>query len=155
MSLPDTLANGFLPPGVHVARLDDVIERFGSVTPRRVVLADRLQELLRLAQAAQQLQRAFLFGSFVTDASFPRDLDVFLLMHEGFDREFQSLPSPQRNEFDYAQARLLFEADVFRATEAIGTEEPIAWLGVYQLSPEKVPRGIVEILWDDRNLGAI
>ena len=155
MSLPDTLANGFLPPGVHAARLDDIIERFGVVTPRRLVLADRLQELLRLAQATQQLQRAFLFGSFVTDASFPRDLDVLLLMHEGFDREFQSLPPPQRNVFDYEQARLLFEADVFWATEAIGAEELTAWLSVYQLSREMVPRGIVEILWDDRNLGAI
>ena len=44
MSLPDMLANGFLPPGVHAAKLDDVIERFGAVTPRRVVLADRLQD---------------------------------------------------------------------------------------------------------------
>jgi hypothetical protein len=155
MSLPDALANGFLPPGVHAARLDEIIERFGVVTPRRVVLVDRLQELLRLAQATRQLQRAFLFGSFVTDASFPRDLDVFLLMHEGFDREFQSLPPPQRNVFDYAQARLLFEADVFWATEAIGAEELTAWLSVYQLSREMVPRGIVEVLLDDRNRGAI
>jgi hypothetical protein len=155
MSLPDTLANGFLPPGVHAARLDDILERFGTVTPRRVVLADRLQELVRLAQATQQLQRVFLFGSFVTDASFPRDLDVFLLMHEGFDREFGSLPLPQRAVFDYEQARLVFEADIFWATEAIGAEELMAWLGVYQLSREMVPRGIVEILLDDRNLGAI
>jgi hypothetical protein len=28
MSLPDTLASGFLPPGVHVARIDAIIERF-------------------------------------------------------------------------------------------------------------------------------
>jgi Family of unknown function (DUF6932) len=149
MSLPETLANGFLPSGVHAARLDAIIERFGSVTPRRVVLADRLQELLRLAQATQQLQRAFLFGSFITDASFPRDLDVFLLMQEGFDREFRALPPLQREVFDYAQARLLFEADVFWATEAIGAKELMAWLSVYQLSREMVPRGIVEVLLDD------
>jgi hypothetical protein len=155
MSLPDTSANGFLPPGVHAARLDAILERFGAVTPRRVVLADRLQELLRLAQATQRLQRAFLFGSFVTNASFPRDLDVFLLMQARFDREFRSLPPQQRDVFDYTQARVLFEADVFWATEAIGAEELTAWLSVYQLSREMVPRGIVEVLLDDRNLGAI
>jgi hypothetical protein len=149
MSLPETLANGFLPPGVHAARLDAIIERFGAVTPRRIVLADRLQELLRLAQATQRLRRAFLFGSFVTDTAFPRDLDVFLLMQEGFDREFRFLPPPQREVFDYEQARLLFEADVFWATEAIGAEELMAWLSVYQLSREMVPRGIVEVLLDD------
>lgn len=149
MSLPETLANGFLPPGVHAARLDAIIARFGAVTPRRIVLADRLQELLRLAQATQRLQRAFLFGSFVTDAPFPRDLDVFLWMQEGFDREFRALLSPRREVFDYEQARLLFEADVFWATEAIGAEELRAWLSVYQLSREMVPRGIVEVLLDD------
>jgi hypothetical protein len=114
-----------------------------------VVLADRLQELLRLAQATQQLQRAFLFGSFVTDAAFPGDLDVFLLMQEGFDRGFRSLPPPQREVFDYEQARLMFEADVFWATEVIGAEELMAWVSVYQLSREMVPRGIVEVLLHD------
>jgi hypothetical protein len=76
-------------------------------------------------------------------------------MQAGFDQEFRSLPPPQREVFDYAQARLLFEADVFWATEAIGAEELTAWLSVYQLSREMVPRGIVEVLLDDRNLGAI
>ena len=93
--------------------------------------------------------RAFLFGSFVTDAAFPGDLDVFLLMQEGFDRGFRSLPPPQRDVFDSEQARLLFETDVFWATEAIGAEELMAWLSVYQLSREMVPRGIVEILLND------
>jgi hypothetical protein len=70
-------------------------------------------------------------------------------MQEGFDREFRFLPSPQREVFDYEQARLLFEADVFWATEAIGAEELMAWLSVYQLSREMVPRGIVEVVLDD------
>jgi len=100
MSLPDTLANGFLPPGGHVARLDDRIGRFGAVTPRRVVLADRLPAWLRLAQASQQWRRAVLFGRFVPDASFPRDLEVFRLMHAGCDQAFQLLLPPQRDVFD-------------------------------------------------------
>ena len=149
MSWPETLGSGFLPPGVHVARVDEIISRFGSATPRRVVLADRLRELLQLAQATQQLQRAFLFGSFVTDALFPRDLDVFLLMKEGFDRVFPSLPPRQRQVFKHEQARLVFEADIFWATEAIGVDELTAWLSVYQLSREMVPRGIVEIEVND------
>lgn len=149
MSLPETLASGFLPPGVHVARLDAIMERFGVATPRRVVLADRLRELLHLAQATQHLQRAFVFGSFVTDALFPRDLDVFLFMTEGFDRVFQSLPPAQRQVFEHEQARLVFEADVFWATEAIGADELTAWLSVYQLSREMEPRGIVEVELDD------
>ena len=76
------------PPGVHEATLSEVVERFGTNTPRRQVLASRLQELVSLARETRHLQRLFIWGSFVTDKLFPRDLDVFLLMQEGFDREF-------------------------------------------------------------------
>src|SRR5437016_7775974 len=149
MSLPATLPNGFLPPGVHTALLQAIIERFGTATPRRQVLAERLAELLRVARATGQLQRAFLWGSFPTDASFPRDLDLFLLMQVGFDQEFRHLPPTQRDVFEHDRARLRFEADVFWATAAIGIEELTAWLSVYQLSRDMVPRGIVEVIWDD------
>lgn len=127
MSLPATLPNGFLPPGVHRAPLRAIIERFGRATPRRQVLAERLEELLWVARATGQLQRAFLWGSFPTDAPFPRDLDVFLLMQVGFDREFQHLPPTQRDVFEHERARLRFDADVFWATVAIGIEELTTW----------------------------
>ena len=46
MNLPALLPNGYLPPGVHEATLSEVVERFGTNTPRRQVLASRLQELV-------------------------------------------------------------------------------------------------------------
>ncbi|SRR5216683_2874578 len=149
MSLPATLPNGYLPPGVHAATPSDIVERFGTSTPRRQVLAGRLQELLSLAQTTGKLQRAFIWGSFVTDKSFPRDLDVFLLMQEGFDRELVRLSPTQRSVFEHERAQLLFEADVFWATEAVGVEELTSWLSVYQLSRDMVQRGIVEVIFDD------
>ena len=149
MSLPALLPNGFLPPGVHATTFPDIVDYFGTSTPRRQVLADCLETLLRIARLTGKLQRAFLWGSFISDVPFPRDLDVFLLMQAGFDQEFVHLPPPQREVFDHERARLLFEADVFWATEAIGNEELMVWLSVYQLSRELVPRGIVEVLWDD------
>ena len=149
MSLPALLPNGFLPPGMHAATLHEIIDCLGTATPRRQVLAERLEALLREARATGKLQRAFLWGSFISDAPFPRDLDVFLLMQAGFDREFADLPSPLREVFAHESARLRFEADIFWTTEAIGTEEFMAWLSVYQLSREMIPRGIVEVLWHD------
>jgi hypothetical protein len=149
MTLPLPLPNGYLPVGVHKATLDEIVTRFGTHTPRRLALASRLQELLDLARATGKLRRAFIWGSFVTDKPFPGDLDVFLLMQEGFDREFTNLPPELRGLFDHARARLLFEADVFWATEAIGVEELESWLDVYQLSRDMVQRGIVEVLFDD------
>lgn len=149
MSLPATLSNGFLPPGVHASRLHDVITRFGVPNPRRQEPGSRLQGLLGPAQSTGRRRRAFIWGSFVTDKPFPRDLDVFLLMQEGFDQVFGQLPHPQRNVFEHERARLLFETDVFWATEAIGADELNAWLSVYQLSRDMVERGIVEVILND------
>ena len=149
MSLPALLPNGYLPPGVHEATLSEVVERFGTNTPRRQVLASRLQELVGLAQETRNLLRLFIWGSFVTDKLFPRDLDVFLLMQEGFDREFSALSPLQRYVFEHESARLLFEADVFWATEAIGTAVLASWLSVYQLTRDMGQRGIVEVILDD------
>ena len=149
MSLPALLLNGYLPPGVHEATLSEVVERFGTNTPRRQVLASRLQELVNLARETSKLQRLFIWGSFVTDKLFPRDLDVFLLMQEGFDREFSALSPPQRYVFEHESARLLFEADIFWATEAIGAAVLASWLSVYQLTRDMGQRGIVEVLLDD------
>jgi hypothetical protein len=145
MSLPALLPTGYLPPGVHQATLEEVVAEFGAATPRRQTLAGRLQTLLTLARATGRLRRAFVWGSFVTDKPFPGDLDVFLLMQVGFDQEFTTLPSEQRDLFDHGRARLVFEADVFWATEAIGEDELASWLSVYQLSRDLVERGIVEV----------
>ena len=149
MSLPTLLPNGYLPPGVHQATLDEIATYFGTATPRRQTLAGRLQELLALARATSRLHRAFIWDSFVTAKPFPGDLDVFLLMQTGFDQDFTSLPLEQRNLFDHGRARLLFEADVFWATEVIGEEELGSWLSIYQLSRDMVERGIVEVHFDD------
>jgi hypothetical protein len=148
MGLLALLPNGYLSPGVHEATLSEVVEHFGTNTPRRQVLASRLQELVSLAQATGKLQRIFIWGSFVTGKPSPRDLNVFLLMQEGFDREFTALAPPQQYVFDHERARLLFEADIFWATEAIGAVLA-SWLSVYQLSRDMEPRGIVEVILDD------
>jgi hypothetical protein len=147
--LPETLPSGFLPPGVHSATLREILTRFGSENPRRQVLAGRLRELLTLARTTGKLLRAFIWGSFVTDKAFPRNLDVFLLMQQGFDQEFAALPPIQQDVFKHERARLLFEADVFWATEAVGMEELNSWLSVYLLSRDMVQRGIVEVIFDD------
>jgi hypothetical protein len=70
-------------------------------------------------------------------------------MQQGLDQEFIRLAPVQLDIFRYERARLLFEADVFWATEVIGVEELDSWLSVYQLSRDMVLRGIVEVIFDD------
>jgi len=57
--------------------------------------------------------------------------------------------------FEHNRARLVFEADVFWATEAIGLDELNFWLSVYQLSRDVIERGIVEVIFGDRDDGSI
>jgi hypothetical protein len=70
-------------------------------------------------------------------------------MQERFDPVFRRLAPPQWDAFEHDRARLLFEADIFWATEAVGVEELNSWLSVYQLSRNMVERGIVELIFDD------
>src|SRR5215510_6234087 len=88
MSLPALLPNGYLPSGVHEATLREIVECFGINTPRRQVLAGRLQELASLARATRKLRRMFIWGSFVTDKPFPRDLDISCSCRRGLIGSF-------------------------------------------------------------------
>jgi class 3 adenylate cyclase len=56
---------------------------------------------------------------------------------------------PQRYVFEHERVRLLFEADIFWATEAVGEVVLASWLSVYQLSRDMEQRGIVEVILND------
>jgi hypothetical protein len=141
--LPDLTFEGDLPVGVHVARWEEFSSRFGASTPRRVWLLGRLHTVLSLATSTGKLNRVFVWGSFVTGKASPRDVDVLLLLDEGF--ELQHVPSAARAVFDSVQARLLYESDVFWARDSIGSETLELWLETYQISRSFRKRGIVEL----------
>ena len=80
MPLPPFTAHGDLPPGIHRATLAEVLERFGSGSPQRMLVGLRLERLYNVAWATGHLARGAVFGSFVTAKPFPNDVDVFHLM---------------------------------------------------------------------------
>jgi hypothetical protein len=141
--LPELTDDGELPAGVHVANWQDFQTRFCRSSPRRVWLADRLKTLLQLAGSSRELRRVFVWGSFVTAKTTPGDLDVLLLMDEGFEAD--RLAEPAQAVFDSVRARLLFQADVFWARVSIGNETINLWLETYQTSRDFRKRGIVEL----------
>src|SRR5438874_2347224 len=87
MSLPDFNAAGDLPPGVHHATMEEVLRRFGVGTPARERAAAALDRVIQLAKATRHLQRAVVFGSFVTAKASPNDVDIILVMDDGFRLE--------------------------------------------------------------------
>ena len=87
MPLPEFNSFGDLPEGRHLATLAEVVTHFGSGTPQREAVTDRLRRIFELAVAAGHLDRLVVFGSYVSDIAEPNDIDVILVMQEDFRRE--------------------------------------------------------------------
>ena len=145
--IPGFQKNGNLPKGVHKASLQLIEEVFGIGTARRKWLFGNLAKVVELASSTGELRRVIIWGSFVSQKESPQDLDLLLVMSKGFSVDEVSEEASRL--FDYARARILFNADVFWANESIGEETINLWLETYQMTREFEPRGIVEVVTDD------
>jgi hypothetical protein len=72
--IPEFANDGNLPPGVHVATWNEIVNRFGRTAKRRQLLAGLEVALVPLREAG--CRRLYLNGSFVTDKAEPGDIDV-------------------------------------------------------------------------------
>ena len=85
--LPAFNANGDLPAGIHRARWLEIEGRFGRGTAARTRALTKLKLLHTLALRTGKLARFLVFGSFVSTAPEPRDVDVVLVMAADFKLE--------------------------------------------------------------------
>jgi hypothetical protein len=111
MPLPDFNVRGDLPVGVHRASLAEVLERFGSPTGQRETCARRLSHVFDLALRTGCVSRFIVFGSFITAKENPNDVDVILVMDDGFHLE--NCPIESRGLFDHAVAQARYGASIF------------------------------------------
>jgi len=74
---PGLNESGDLPPGIHVAKLAEVVAWFSLATPRRAALSRRLERIHGLTASTGQLARFIIFGSFITAKIEPNDVDIF------------------------------------------------------------------------------
>jgi hypothetical protein len=144
MPLPPSTETGELPQGVHAARLEEVMLRFGSGTLQRKLIALRLARIYELALATGLMDRCVVFGSFVSGKAEPRDVDVFLLMNDAFD--LNAVAGEARILFDHAAAQAHFGASVFwlRRIAALPNEADL--VSSWQLKRDGTRRGIVEVV---------
>ena len=147
MTLPAFNEAGDLPPGVHGASLAEVLERFGSGSAQRSMVADRLTRIYQLAVSTGHLARFIVFGSFITAKSQPNDVDVLLLMEDRFD--LAAVTGEATLVFQHLEAQARFGASVFwaRRTGTLGGES--AMIEYWQTRREGGQRGIVEIRTED------
>ena len=81
--------NGYLPPGIHPATLEEIEIRFGRESELRRVQMESLRWLADLAKRAG-VWRIVINGSFTTDMPDPNDVDCVLLIAAGFPQDRQA-----------------------------------------------------------------
>jgi hypothetical protein len=131
--IPEFNDDGYLPPGIHPATLDEIAARFGQENELRKVQMESLRWLVDAAKRAR-VQRIIVNGSFVTETFEPNDVDCVLLMKPGFtpdkDAEeelleglpFIALMLVEQDDFD-------FLVDTFLATDR-----------------KDIPKGMIEVI---------
>lgn len=80
--LPAFDQHGNLPPGIHSASIESLVERFGSGSPEREVEIRELLEFIDWART-HGVRRIIVNGSFVTSSRRPNDVDVVILPETG------------------------------------------------------------------------
>ena len=144
MPLPDFNEFGDLPEGLYPVSLGDILARFGSGTAQRAAVTDRLQRIYQLAMATGYLDRLVVFGSYVSDASEPNDVDVILVMRNEFRSE--NCPAQSAVLFDHARANDELGASIFWVRPDMLLGEPLEqFLTFWQIKRDGRRRGIVEI----------
>jgi hypothetical protein len=84
--IPHFNDEGYLPPGIHLANLDEIAARFGQESELRRVQMESMRWRVDLAWRAG-VSRVIVNGSFVTDKLEPNDVDCVLLVGPGFPRD--------------------------------------------------------------------
>lgn len=144
MPLPPFNVDGDLPPGVYVATLSEVLERFGNGSLQRCAVSDRLKRLYQLASSTRQLARFVVFGSFITAKDEPNDVDIIMIMEDAFD--LSSVTGDTALMFQHMEAHSRFGASVFWTPRsgAFGGEQKL--IEYWQVRRDGGRRGIVEIV---------
>ena len=144
MSFPQFNDSGDLPPGIHVADLEEVLRRFGPGTARRVVCTKRLTHIFELAKSTGFLQRFIIFGSYITSKDEPNDIDVVLVMKNDF--RYEDCPLELRGLFNHAVAQARYGASIFWTRPAILIGESLEdFIAYWQIKRGGGKRGIVDV----------
>lgn len=120
--------NGFLPPGIHPATVDEIADRFGREPEVRRAQMESIRWLLEIAQRAG-IEKIVLNGSFVTDQYEPNDVDCVLLVdraaqldRDAMDELIKGLPFLEINiveQMEFDLLTLYFGTDRFRSRKGM------------------------------------
>jgi hypothetical protein len=139
--IPELREDGYLPDGVHLAEFEELALRFGTGSPRRGRLLERIRKWVALARVVGA-KRIFVAGSFVTGKLEPADVDTVVLLPKDFAEQID------RGQFDALE---LAEMLTTRQPEEIFAAEDerdwYDWISFFTKSREPDGRtcGIIEV----------
>ena len=125
---------GNLPPGIHPATLEELVQRFGAGSPERDIEGQELLEFIGWARLSG-VHRVVVNGSFVTAKVAPNDVDLIIL--PGPDFPLDQLPIPDE-EVHWPFLQVLVAAD---------EEDLEHWaLQDFGTDRDQRPKGVVEVI---------
>ncbi|MER7609740.1 hypothetical protein [Nocardioides sp. NPDC127503] len=136
--LPDLTSAGVLPPGIHKASWDELVQAFGTNERRRMLLGGLSAACLALADAG--CTQLWVDGSFVTDKDRPGDYDA-CWDPEGVDRP---LLDPVLVDYSHAGREAIkakYLGDVLIAGVEIGSG--LSFVEFFQRTRDGGTKGIV------------
>lgn len=130
---------------MHRATFDEVQRRLGKGSLKREECSRRLLHVFDLARRTNHLHRFVIFGSYVTEKTDPKDVDVILVMDESF--RLESCPIESRGLFDHAVAQRRYGASIFWVRPPLLFEETLDnFIAYWQVKRDGSQRGIVEVI---------
>jgi hypothetical protein len=125
---------GNLPPGIHRATIEDVVQRFGAGSPERDVEGQELLQFIEWARRAG-VRRLVVNGSFVTATPAPNDVDLIILPGPDYPRD---QPSDIDEEVRWPFLQVLVAAD---------EDDMERWaLLDFGTDRKQRPKGVVEVI---------
>ena len=128
---------------LEIIALAQVKARFGTSTPRRQFLFERLQTVFGLLHETGRVKHVYLFGSFSKETPSPNDVDLFVVMRAGFTTN--GLNERLLSVFTHDVCRIRYNVDVFWVTEAVGEEYIAEILDVFSHNRQHQPQPIFEV----------
>ncbi|MBM4257969.1 MAG: hypothetical protein FJ147_19015 [Deltaproteobacteria bacterium] len=139
--IPPFRSDGYLPEGLYVCSVADVLFRFGSSSRRRRRLALRVRRWVELGQQVGA-QRLLVDGSFVTAKEEPHDIDSVLLLPADFVQQLeQELPAAVELEIMFLTRR---PEEIFAAEDEQDWAEWVAFFSQTR-EPDHRRKGLIEI----------
>lgn len=125
---------GYLPPGIHIATIEEIVARFGTGSPEREVETLELTSFVDWARQAD-IKRLIVNGSYVTAKMSPNDIDIVALPGRQYPNDERSW-SELQSRWPFLQVFIAIdEADLDAwAKSDFGTDR------------NRLPKGVVEVL---------